>query len=52
LIVKGELDLHAKLIDVEVNDFRQVVGEKINMCQLADHMELLVTISTGSLSPG
>jgi len=38
LIVQGELHLQVNLFDEKINDLRQVVGEEIQMCQLADHV--------------
>src|SRR5215213_884129 len=41
LIVQCELDIHAKLVHVEVNNFFKITGDEVEMCQFSNHNFLI-----------
>src|SRR5215510_6155037 len=44
LIIQCKLYFESKLIDIEVDDFRKVVGHKVEMCKRSDHSHSLSSL--------
>src|SRR4030095_5049426 len=45
LVIQRELDLQPKLIDIEVDDFGEVIGHKVEMCKRSDHRHSLSSLA-------